>query len=137
MRSTRSLLSFTLVSLLALAAGAETKKTTAATTAKAVAVPPIVYKNRTLANGLEVYSIQDRTAPTVAIQVWYRVGSKDDPPGRSGFAHLFEHMLFKATKNMPSEMLDRLTEDVGGENNATTLDDATPYFDIIPSHYLE
>ena len=145
MRPTRSLLSLTLVSLLALTAAAQTKSKSKSkpkprsttTAAKAVAVPPIVYRNRTLANGLEVYSIQDRTAPTVAIHVWYRVGSKDDPPGRSGFAHLFEHMLFKATKNMPSEMLDRLTEDVGGENNATTLDDATPYFDIIPSHYLE
>lgn len=99
--------------------------------------PPIQYKHRVLPNGLEVYSIQDRSTPSVAIQVWYGVGSKDDPEGRSGFAHLFEHIMFKSTKNMPSEMLDRLTEDVGGFNNATTLDDATAYYEVVPSNYLE
>lgn len=105
--------------------------------AKKLVVPPIQYKHRTLANGLEVYSVQDKSSPTVAIQVWYRVGSKNDPPGRSGFAHLFEHMMFKATKNMPAEMMDRLTEDVGGYNNATTRDDATQYYEVVPSNYLE
>ncbi|HEX6178741.1 MAG TPA: pitrilysin family protein [Thermoanaerobaculia bacterium] len=99
--------------------------------------PKIDYKRRVLANGLEVYSIEDHATPTVAVHVWYRVGSKDDPEGRSGFAHLFEHMMFKSTKNMPSEMLDRLTEDVGGWNNATTFEDATPYYEVVPSNYLE
>src|SRR5688572_1822799 len=110
---------------------------TAAALQAKLTVPPIVYKNRTLPNGLQVYSVQDRTSPTVAVQVWYRVGSKDDPQGRSGFAHLFEHMMFKSTKNMPSEMMDRLTEDVGGFNNATTFDDSTPYYEVVPSNYLE
>jgi zinc protease len=105
--------------------------------AATTAFPPISYKHRVLPNGLEVYSIQDRATPTVAIHVWYRVGSKHDPQGRSGFAHLFEHIMFKSTKNMPSEMLDRLTEDVGGFNNATTLDDATAYYEVVPSNYLE
>ena len=100
-------------------------------------IPPIAFKHRTLANGLAVYSIQDRSTPTVAIHVWYRVGSKDDPQGRSGFAHLFEHIMFKSTKNMPSEMLDRLTEDIGGWNNASTFDDSTAYYEVVPSHYLE
>ncbi len=109
----------------------------AASSAAAVTIPPIDYKHRTLPNGLEVYTIQDRSTPTVAIHVWYRVGSKDDPEGRSGFAHLFEHIMFKSTKNMPSEMLDRLTEDVGGFNNATTFDDATAYYEVVPSNYLE
>ena len=109
----------------------------ASTVAAKVTVPPINYKYRVLPNGLEVYSVQDRSTPTVAIHVWYRVGSKDDPQGRSGFAHLFEHMMFKSTKNMPSEMLDRLTEDVGGFNNATTFDDSTPYYEVVPSNYLE
>ena len=99
--------------------------------------PTLDYKHRVLANGLEVYTVEDHATPTVAVQVWYRVGSKDDPEGRSGFAHLFEHMMFKSTKNMPSEMLDRLTEDVGGWNNATTMDDATPYYEVVPSNYLE
>ncbi|HEX7152892.1 MAG TPA: pitrilysin family protein [Thermoanaerobaculia bacterium] len=99
--------------------------------------PPINYRTRTLPNGLQIYTVQDRSTPTVAIHVWYRVGSKDDPQGRSGFAHLFEHMMFKSTKNMPSEMMDRLTEDVGGYNNATTFDDSTPYYEVVPSNYLE
>ena len=105
---------------------------TAATT-----IPPIPIKSRTLPNGLQVFTVQDRATPTVAIHVWYRVGSKHDPEGRSGFAHLFEHIMFKSTKNMPSEMMDRLTEDVGGFNNATTLDDATAYYEVVPSNYLE
>jgi zinc protease len=95
------------------------------------------YKERTLSNGMKVYSIEDHSSPTVAIQVWYHVGSKDDPEGRSGFAHLFEHIMFKSTKNMKSEMLDRLTEDVGGYNNAFTADDVTVYFEVVPSNYLE
>ncbi|HUR82164.1 MAG TPA: pitrilysin family protein [Thermoanaerobaculia bacterium] len=100
-------------------------------------IPPIDFKHRVLPNGLEVYSVQDRTTPTVAIHVWYRVGSKNDPEGRSGFAHLFEHIMFKSTKNMKAEMMDRLTEDVGGFNNATTFDDSTSYYEVVPSNYLE
>lgn len=100
-------------------------------------IPPIQYHHRTLPNGLEVYSAEDHTTPTVSIQVWYRVGSKDDPRHRSGFAHLFEHMMFKSTAHMKAEMMDRLTEDVGGWNNATTFGDATPYYEVVPSNYLE
>lgn len=100
-------------------------------------VPPIKYKERTLANSLKVYTIEDHTSPTVAIQVWYHVGGKDDPEKRSGFAHLFEHLMFKSTKNMKSEMMDRLTEDVGGENNAFTAEDMTVYHETVPSNYLE
>src|ERR671925_710479 len=100
-------------------------------------MPQLKYTDRTLANGLRVLSAADRSSPTVAIQVWYHVGSKDDPEGRSGFAHLFEHLMFKSTKNMKSEMLDRLTEDVGGFNNAFTSDDVTVYYEVVPSNYLE
>ena len=97
---------------------------------------PIAYHHRTLANGLEFYSVEDHATPTVGIQIAYRVGSKDDPPHRSGFAHLFEHLMFKSTAHMKAEMMDRLTEDVGGENNATTNDDITLYYETIPSNYL-
>jgi zinc protease len=100
-------------------------------------VPRLDYQHRTLGNGLEVYSARDTSIPRVAIQVWYRVGSKNDPPHRSGFAHLFEHMMFKSTKHMPAEFFDRLTEDIGGENNAATHDDATAYYEVVPSNYLE
>ncbi len=100
-------------------------------------MPQLKYTDRTLPNGLRVLSAADHSSPTVAIQVWYHVGSKDDPQKRSGFAHLFEHNMFKSTKNMKSEMMDRLTEDVGGFNNAFTADDVTVYFEVVPSNYLE
>jgi zinc protease len=100
-------------------------------------LPQIKFSDRTLANGLRLISAPDNSSPTVAIQVWYHVGSKDDPYHRSGFAHLFEHMMFKSTKNMKSEMMDRLTEDVGGSNGASTSDDVTIYNEVVPSNYLE
>ena len=105
--------------------------------ASAQKMPRMNYRERTLANGLRVLSVMDKSSPTVAINVWYHVGSKDDPDQRSGFAHLFEHIMFKATKNMKDEMMDRLTEDVGGNNNAFTADDMTVYFETVPSNYLE
>ena len=100
-------------------------------------MPQLKFTDRTLPNGMRVLSAPDHSSPTVAIQVWYHVGSKDDPNQRSGFAHLFEHIMFKSTKNMKSEMMDRLTEDVGGFNNAFTSDDVTVYFEVVPSNYLE
>lgn len=100
-------------------------------------MPQLKFTDRTLPNGMRVLTAEDHSSPTVAIQVWYHVGSKDDPQQRSGFAHLFEHIMFKSTKNMKSEMMDRLTEDVGGFNNAFTSDDVTVYFEVVPSNYLE
>ncbi|PZQ56032.1 MAG: peptidase M16 [Phenylobacterium zucineum] len=108
-----------------------------ATSAAAAEVPPIRFKERTLPNGLKVFTSVDRATPNVTVQVWYGVGSKDDPQGRSGFAHLFEHLMFKATRNMPSETLDRMTEDVGGFNNASTADDFTNYYEVVPANHLE
>ena len=102
-----------------------------------VKIKPLDIKERVLANGMKVVSLQDSTGPTVSIHVWYNVGSKDDPQGRSGFAHMFEHMMFKSTKKMKSENMDRLTEDVGGFNNASTYDDFTNYYEVVPSNYLE
>ena len=102
-----------------------------------VTMPRLNFRDRTLNNGLRVLSAADHSSPTVAIHVWYHVGSKDDPAGRSGFAHLFEHIMFKSTKNMKSEMMDRLTEDVGGYNNAFTNPDVTVYFEVVPSNYLK
>ncbi len=102
-----------------------------------VKVAPLPIKERTLPNGLKIVSVRDDTSPTVAIHVWYNVGGKNDPMGKSGFAHMFEHMMFKSTKNMPNEKMDRLTEDVGGFNNASTWDDYTNYYEVVPSNYLE
>jgi len=103
----------------------------------AIAVAPIDFTDRTLPNGLRVLLVEDHRVPSVAINVGYRVGGKDDPPGRSGFAHLFEHLMFKGTKNTRPETIDRLTEDIGGLNNAFTADDITNYYEVVPSNYLE
>jgi zinc protease len=100
-------------------------------------IAPLDIRQRTLNNGLKVVSVQDNSSPTVTVQVWFDVGSKNDPNGRNGFAHLFEHLMFKSTKNLKSEQFDRLTEDVGGNNNAFTSDDVTAYHEVVPSNYLE
>jgi zinc protease len=97
----------------------------------------MVYQARTLPNGLKIYSIRDPNSANVSVQVWYDVGSRDDPRGRSGFAHLFEHLMFKSTRNMVPEQFDRLTEDVGGFNNASTYDDFTNYYEVVPANHLQ
>ena len=100
-------------------------------------LPPLPLRERRLANGLQVVSLPTQGGATVSVQVWYRVGGKDDPAGRSGFAHLFEHLMFKRTRHMAAEMFDRLTEDVGGQNNAFTAEDMTAYQSEVPSNHLE
>jgi zinc protease len=102
----------------------------------AVEVAPLQYTMRTLDNGLRVYAMPDPNTANVSVQVWYDVGSVDDPVGRSGFAHLFEHIMFKSTRNMPEQFFDRLTEDVGGFNNASTYDDFTNYYEVVPANHL-
>ncbi|MEO7852378.1 MAG: pitrilysin family protein, partial [Rubrivivax sp.] len=103
----------------------------------ALGLPPMPLRQRRLANGLQVISAADASSASVAVQVWYFVGAKDDPPGRSGFAHLFEHLMFKRTRYMQAEMFDRLTEDVGGHNNAFTAEDVTAYLNVVPANHLE
>ncbi len=98
---------------------------------------PLNIKQRTLKNGLKVVSLQDNSIPKVEVQVWFDVGSKNDPVGRNGFAHLFEHLMFKGTKNLKNEQFARLIEDIGGYKNAYTSDDVTGYHETIPSNYLE
>jgi zinc protease len=104
---------------------------------QAISVPPLPFKHAALANGLQVYTVEDHKSPTVAVQVWYHVGSKDDPNGRSGFAHLFEHMMFKGNDHLTPDAFDDLTENIGGENNAYTADDVTVYHEVVPSNYLD
>lgn len=103
----------------------------------AASVKPIAFTERTLANGLRLFAIRDTGTANVSVQVWYDVGSKDDPKGRSGFAHMFEHLMFKATRNLVPEQMDRLTEDVGGYNNASTNDDYTNYYEVVPANHLQ
>ncbi len=126
-----------LAALAACALSPHTGSAAAALAAAPVTMAALPLRDRTLANGLRVVALSDRSIATAAVQVWYRVGSKDDPPGRSGFAHLFEHLMFKGTQHMQPEMFDRLTEDVGGVNNAFTADDATAYQSEVPSNHLE
>ena len=102
-----------------------------------IVVPPLGFRERVLPNGLKVYTARDTATSNVTVQVWYKVGAKDDPEGRSGFAHMFEHLMFKATRNLPPETFDRLTEDVGGTNNASTGLDFTNYFETVPAQHLE
>jgi zinc protease len=97
----------------------------------------IPFQSSTLPNGLTLVLAPDHTTPTVAVDVWYHVGSKNEVRGRTGFAHLFEHMMFTGSGHVPYGLQDKLTEGVGGGNNATTSNDRTNYFDTIPANYLE
>src|SRR5688572_12863594 len=97
----------------------------------------IPFETYRLPNGLNVILAPDPATPTVAVTVWYHVGSKDEMPGRTGFAHLFEHVMFTGAGHTPYGIHDRLTEGVGGSNNGTTSNDRTVYFETVPSNYLE
>jgi len=97
----------------------------------------IPFETFKLPNGLTVILSVDKTTPTVAVNVWYYVGSKNEMPGRTGFAHLFEHVMFTGSGHVPYGLHDKLTEGVGGGNNGTTNNDRTNYFETIPSNYLE
>ena len=90
-----------------------------------------------LSNGLNVILHEDHSAPLVSVNIWYHVGSKNEVRGKSGFAHLFEHMLFKGSKNVPDGTMDRIIDGAGGRNNGSTTDDRTNYWENTPSNYLE
>ncbi|APE27928.1 M16 family metallopeptidase [Aurantiacibacter gangjinensis] len=109
----------------------------AADTAPALTAPEIDFTEWTLDNGLRVIAVQDDTTATVTTSLWYEIGSKLDPEGRSGFAHLFEHILSRKTVNMPYNMIYDLTADVGGTRNASNGTDRTNYFETVPAQYLE
>ena len=97
----------------------------------------ITFKRYRLENGITVILHEDHRLPTVAVNLWYAVGSKDESPGRSGFAHLFEHLMFMGTRTVPEGSFDRILERNGGSNNASTAKDRTNYFESGPSHLLE
>ncbi|MEM7666539.1 MAG: pitrilysin family protein [Pseudomonadota bacterium] len=102
-----------------------------------LSAPPIKYTMWTLGNGLRVIAIPDASTSTVTTSLWYDIGSKLDPEGRSGFAHLFEHILSRKTENMPYNMIYGLTADIGGTRNASNWVDRTNYFEQVPAAYLE
>ena len=94
------------------------------------------YSMTTLANGLKVVLLEDHSSPIVHAELWYHVGSKNEKPGRTGFAHLFEHMMFKGSKNVEPEGHPSWISSVGGQSNATTNEDATIYWQTFPAQYL-
>lgn len=97
----------------------------------------IPFERYALPNGLNVVLAPDRSSPTVAVTVYYHVGSKNEVVGRTGFAHMFEHTMFTGSGHVPYGVHDRLTEGVGGGNNAFTTFDETVYYETVPSNYLE
>src|SRR6516162_1830753 len=90
-----------------------------------------------LANGLKVAFLRVDTAPAVSVQVWYHVGSKDEPRDRRGSAHMFEHMMFKGTAHVRSEAHAQYIDGLGGYDNAATEEDATHYIDTVPADYMD
>ena len=104
----------------------------------AVDTPPALQiRQKTLKNGLKIVAAEDRSRPVINLQVWYHVGSKDEKPGRTGFAHLFEHIMFRGSKNVGPEEHMRLVRQAGGVVNAYTGFDTTVYWETFPSNYLE
>ena len=97
----------------------------------------IPHTQHTLANGLKVLIHEDRRTPIVCVNFWYFVGSKDEKPGRTGFAHLFEHLMFEGSQHVPKGQFDELLENVGGTNNGSTSTDRTNYWETVPSGALE
>src|SRR5437660_8275671 len=94
-------------------------------------------KSWDLPNGLKVLFVADHKAPVVTVQVFYHAGAKDEPPGKRGIAHMFEHMMFKGSTHVPPEEHARFIQLVGGENNAFTQDDTTGYHDTVPPSALD
>ncbi len=102
--------------------------------ADAQTAPQIKYETFTLDNGLRFIVHEDHSTPIVAVDVWYDVGSANEAQGRSGFAHLFEHMLFQETENLPKGAFDTYLEEAGAQLNGTTNQDRTMYYEIVPSN---
>jgi len=115
-----------LAGALAVAAGAAPEK-----------IPSIPYESFKLANGLNVILSEDHTAPIVGVDVHYNVGSRDEKPGRTGFAHLFEHLMFQGSQHLAKGEADRLIENVGGSANGATAQDQTVYWEQVPANALE
>jgi len=106
------------------------------TSSAAVRPPKLQYQLSTLPNGLTLVLSEDHSTPIVHVQLWYHVGSKNEKLGRTGFAHLFEHMMFKGSQNVEPEAHTSLVSSVGGQSNAYTTDDETVFWETVPAQYL-
>jgi len=105
-------------------------------TQAAVRPPAFKYEDFTLPNGLRVILLEDHSTPIVHVQLWYHVGSKDEKEGRTGFAHLFEHMMFKGSRNVQPEAHTSYIASIGGQSNAYTTEDTTVFWQTVPAQYL-
>jgi zinc protease len=108
----------------------------AAAAQAAVRPPKLEYEITKLPNGLTVILSEDHSTPIVHLQLWYHVGSKNEKPGRTGFAHLFEHMMFKGSKNVETDQHTSMISGVGGQSNAYTTEDTTVFWETVPAQYL-
>src|SRR6476659_2140078 len=126
-RVRRAVAPLALVAALALAA---------VTPSAAVRPPKLEYQMATLPNGLTVVLEEDHSTPIVHLQLWYHVGSKNERAGRTGFAHLFEHLMFKGSKNVQAEGHTSMIAEVGGQSNAYTNEDETVFWETLPAQYL-
>jgi zinc protease len=108
----------------------------AASQVGAQAVPKIKFEKYTLPNGLEVILHEDHSTPIITVNTWYHVGSGDEKAGRTGFAHLFEHIMFMGSEHVPVGMFDKQLEAAGADNNGSTTEDRTNYYENLPSNAL-
>lgn len=102
----------------------------------AQSIPKLAVEKYTLPNGLEVVLHEDHSTPLIAINTWFHVGSGDEQRGRTGFAHLFEHIMFMGSEHVPTGQFDQLLESAGAENNGSTTEDRTNYYEVLPSNAL-
>ena len=102
----------------------------------AVRPPKLEYQRLVLPNGMVVILHQDKSTPIVHVELWYHVGSKNEKPGRTGFAHFFEHLMFKGSRNVEPEQHTSIIASVGGQANAYTNEDTTVFWQTIPAQYL-
>src|SRR5260221_9832125 len=106
------------------------------TPAAASRPPKFQYQITTLPNGLTLVLSEDHSTPIVHVNLTYHVGSKNEKPGRTGFAHLFEHLMFKGSKNVQPEAHTSMLASIGGQSNAYTTDDETVFWETFPAQYL-
>jgi len=138
MRKNQGLLLLVVCAMVCALAGHAGAQAPAASQAPQTVTPPkLELRTHTMANGLSIVMLEDHSAPVINLQVWYHVGSKDERPGRTGFAHLFEHLMFKGSAHVAPDEHSRIIEAMGGFDNAGTNFDTTIYWETFPSNYLE
>ena len=134
----RAAVRFAAVMLLVLGGSPAMRTPLPAQDSSAEARPPhLDFTTHKLSNGLEVVLLEEHSVPVINLQIWYHVGGKDEQPGRTGFAHLFEHLMFKGSAHVGPDEHSRIIEAAGGADNAETGDDTTDFFETFPSNYLE